>query len=354
MVLMLHSLLQSTGLIFPNKNHWCRRLWPTIRIVLILLSCVSELFHIFSYFIGYLELSISSMSVGLFSDAIIQFDIIVTITRSLWWILKECYAMLTYHYMQYVSLVSLYLAVIVTTSLSMELMEHNQSLEKHLQQRNLMGNSNNKYSLANFLLGSLRNRNNISKKIVRVDEIIRNYAFLRVVSSSISLIFSLISAVHAPTALCRLCFVERVISSLLVLFGLCIVPAQVSNQFRLAHQILHVNSDVWLPTDDNKNVYPIGKTFMDSVYQSQIGITLGGILLITNRMLLTCLSLVVPYIILCLRLQVGENFFATFYDQLSNHTEGNATTTVFGIHENVAQLPFDIHQNDTFLLNETN
>lgn len=51
-------------------------------------------------------------------------------TRSLWWILKECYAMLTYHYMQYVSLVSLYLAVIVTTSLSMELMEHNQSLEK--------------------------------------------------------------------------------------------------------------------------------------------------------------------------------------------------------------------------------
>ncbi|KAI1700474.1 hypothetical protein DdX_16685 [Ditylenchus destructor] len=85
---------------------------------------------------------------------------------------------------------------------------------------------------------------------------------------------------------------------------LCLLPAQVFTQLKVTHDILSRQIPNWI--DKNEDVTRTIKRFTDFVAQSSAGITVGGMTVITKSMILTCFSLIVPYIVLCLQLKGGN------------------------------------------------
>ncbi|KAI1710255.1 shK domain-like domain-containing protein [Ditylenchus destructor] len=83
------------------------------------------------------------------------------------------------------------------------------------------------------------------------------------------------------------------------LYGLCLLSAQVFTQLKATHDILSRQIPNWI--EKNEEVARTIKRFTDFVAQSNAGITVGGMIVITKSLILTCVSLSVPYIILCLQ-----------------------------------------------------
>ncbi|KAI1712979.1 hypothetical protein Ddc_12205 [Ditylenchus destructor] len=55
----------------------------------------------------------------------------------------------------------------------------------------------------------------------------------------------------------------------------------------------------------SQNLIPILKTFAESIVQTHSGITVGGMVVIRKSTVLTCLSILVPYVVLFLQLHIG-------------------------------------------------
>ncbi|KAI1700385.1 hypothetical protein Ddc_18101 [Ditylenchus destructor] len=68
--------------------------------------------------------------------------------------------------------------------------------------------------------------------------------------------------------------------------------------------ILNRHIPNWI--EENRETTRVIKIFTNSIAQSNVGITVGGMTVITKSMILTCLSLVVPYTLLCLQLKIGS------------------------------------------------
>uniref|UniRef100_A0A915D344 Uncharacterized protein n=1 Tax=Ditylenchus dipsaci TaxID=166011 RepID=A0A915D344_9BILA len=155
------------------------------------------------------------------------------------------------------------------------------------------------------LLHNFGKHNGLADKISEVDGIFKIYAFTMMIMGSTTTIFAMLSLIRTEKSFYLLFSAHDLACCLYHLFGLCVIPAQVYTQFRAIQHIIYRQQLVWMEYD--LKIYQIIGMISDNVTQSQVGITLWGITPITKPLILTCLSLVIPYVLLCLQFQIGAH-----------------------------------------------
>ncbi|KAI1718493.1 CRE-GUR-4 protein [Ditylenchus destructor] len=196
---------------------------------------------------------------------------------------------------------------ITVTSITIELEELNTEFRQRLE---LFGESprgiQEREKIAQYILATFVKHNSIAGKIITIDKMFRNYAFLMVSLAFATTIFGFLSLIRTESASMFFLFsAYDVASCILHTYGLCILPARGYNEFCEAQHIVNREAAIWSEYDSK--LYHVAKMFTDNIVQSSVGITLGGFTLITKSMILTCFSFVVPYVILFLQLHVGSH-----------------------------------------------
>ncbi|KAI1723111.1 hypothetical protein Ddc_07306 [Ditylenchus destructor] len=116
-------------------------------------------------------------------------------------------------------------------------------------------------------------------------------------------IFAPIAILRAGGSVNLIFRIHDIMRSAFHLYGLCIFPAQLYSEIRATHDFLSDEFAQWVEVD--QECYRLMKSFADSIGQSSVGITVGGMTVITKPMILTCLSMIVPYVVLCLQLHMS-------------------------------------------------
>ncbi|KAI1710256.1 GUstatory Receptor family [Ditylenchus destructor] len=142
----------------------------------------------------------------------------------------------------------------------------------------------------------------LTDKVGRVDNIFNLYIFATIACSLSTAIIAPIKLFHADWHIALLFRIHDTIPYKLC--GLCLLPAQVFTQVKATHDILSRQIPNWI--EKNEEVARTIKRFTDFVAQSNAGITVGGMIVITKSLILTCLYLIVPNIVLCLQLKAGN------------------------------------------------
>ncbi|KAI1693026.1 hypothetical protein DdX_20886 [Ditylenchus destructor] len=121
------------------------------------------------------------------------------------------------------------------------------------------------------------------------------------------------TTIFAPVALLRTEISFHIIfrvydfaRSIFHFYGLCVLPAQVYTQSEKTTIIL--NNEICMRVGSprhSQKLIPILKTFAEGIVQTYSGITVGGMIVIKKSTILTCLSVMVPYVVLFLQLHIG-------------------------------------------------
>ncbi|KAI1697656.1 hypothetical protein DdX_18378 [Ditylenchus destructor] len=147
------------------------------------------------------------------------------------------------------------------------------------------------------------------KKVSDADYIFRTYTFFMIPIWLSTTIFVPITLLRVQWSVQLVFILKRLhdaLRSIVHLYGLCVYPAQL----RRTHDILSIYLSEWIdPTDKFSGMI---KNLSDNIAQSNIGITVGGMTVMTKPMILTCLSVILPYIVLCLQLRIGTSSGATY------------------------------------------
>ncbi|KAI1710703.1 GUstatory Receptor family [Ditylenchus destructor] len=213
--------------------------------------------------------------------------------------------------------------VMLIRSITRELKYFNAQFKQMLDDSEKTSQSNPE-GLANQLLLSLTSHNKLAEKIIEVDKIFQTYTFLMTAIATPQTIFALLLLIRRQTWL-GLCYsVIELVLCMAHLIGLTVIPAQIYTEFRMVHIHLYWASSVWSKEFDLK-VYQIVRLFTESVNHSDVGISLGGFILITKSLVLTCLSVIIPYVLLCVQMQFGSDQTLNFLIFAKNNATGNLT-----------------------------
>uniref|UniRef100_A0A915D4V3 Gustatory receptor n=1 Tax=Ditylenchus dipsaci TaxID=166011 RepID=A0A915D4V3_9BILA len=146
--------------------------------------------------------------------------------------------------------------------------------------------------LSDRLLTAFHEHNQIADEIKQLDSIFRVYTFVMLTLDSTVTIFGVLLLLRRENWIDFAFTAHDVACCFYHLFGLCLIPAQIYNEYRSVQQKLWRQEQVWL--DYNLRVYQIAKMFVENAANSNIGITLWGITVITKPLILMCLSLIIP------------------------------------------------------------
>ncbi|KAI1709675.1 CBR-GUR-5 protein [Ditylenchus destructor] len=207
----------------------------------------------------------------------------------------------------YVWNISLCLFVVVVKSVTIELQQFNKDFKVMLKNSECMAVNDQRDHLCESLLHSFAKHNGLAEKIIHIDRTFRFlvYTFAMTTVGGATTIFAMLSLIRTEVFNVYLLFsIHDTACCYYHLFGLCVVPAQVYTEFRALQGQLYRQSAIW--TNYDLKVYQIAGMLTENVAQSNIGITLWGFTLITKSLILTCLSLLIPYVMLCLQLQIGS------------------------------------------------
>ncbi|KAI1700240.1 hypothetical protein Ddc_18178 [Ditylenchus destructor] len=162
-------------------------------------------------------------------------------------------------------------------------------------------------SISKFLALSKRHFD-IVKKVQKADRIFKLFTLVMIGVWMPTTIFTPVALVQVWSGkwTIQMTFLMYdVARSIFHFYGLCIMPAQVHTMCRKTTILL--NNEVCERVENlnqPQSITPLIKTFAESVTNTDSGITVGGMILIRKSMVLTCLSLVVPYVILFLQLKL--------------------------------------------------
>ncbi|KAI1699219.1 GUstatory Receptor family [Ditylenchus destructor] len=203
--------------------------------------------------------------------------------------------------------------VIVMKCLSLELKEFNRSLDKLLHEDQPIPWSTSRLSTNLMVAFDVHKR--LAKKIRRADNIFQFYILLTMAVGTPTTIFAIIVMLRRKTWVGMFFSIHDVICCTTHLIGFTIVPAQIHSEYHSVRTQLCRNSSLWQQYD--AKLYHITLMFIDHITQANAGISLGGLVVIRKSLLFTCVSLVTPYVVLSLQLNVGgpNSFF-----KVSNHT----------------------------------
>ncbi|KAI1717513.1 CBR-GUR-4 protein [Ditylenchus destructor] len=196
--------------------------------------------------------------------------------------------------------VALCIFMITMRSLTIELEHFNQELKQFFKAANEPMNARKN---AIGIVFYCKNYSDLVKKVRKADRIFNGYIFVMVAIWLPITIFAPISLAKIRLSFDLIFRVNDLFRCAYHLCGLCIIPAQVYTQLRATNAVLNNKVSKWIDID--KNSRDLVKVFTDSVAQSNVGITMGGMTIIRSSMILTCLSMIIPYVVLCFQLRIG-------------------------------------------------
>ncbi|KAI1710252.1 7tm chemosensory receptor domain-containing protein [Ditylenchus destructor] len=189
-------------------------------------------------------------------------------------------------------------------SLVIELSEFNSQLNQEFTLNRPSEIKDGKTISAPQVLTYFKSYTHLTEKVGRVDRIFNLYIFAMIACTLPTAIFAPVNLIHSQLDIHLLFNIHGVVCSIYRLCGLCLLPAQVFTQLKSTHSILNLQIPIW--NDENKDIARTITNFANSIAQSSAGITVGGMALITKSMILTCLSMIMTYILLCLQLRIGS------------------------------------------------
>ncbi|KAI1707763.1 CBR-GUR-4 protein [Ditylenchus destructor] len=191
----------------------------------------------------------------------------------------------------------------------------------HRQYLNDALNSNDRArNVPDFLMKSFSRHNEIAEKIQMADDIFKVYTFLMTVMGTTQSIMALLILIRRETWLGVYYSVIEMAICVVHLIGLTVVPAEVYTEFHEAQTVLYRKTPMWKNYDIK--TYQIARSFTEKLARLHVGISFGGFTVITKSLILTCISLIVPYVLLCVQMQVGSDDTLRFYI-FRNHTMRN-------------------------------
>ncbi|KAI1712572.1 CBR-GUR-5 protein [Ditylenchus destructor] len=204
-----------------------------------------------------------------------------------------------------IAALNLVLCFFVTTvqSLAMELDEFNRHFEKMLQNLSAHSNESQVSNLCSTLLQTFASHKILGDKVQKVDKIFQFYVFLMTATGIPISIFAVITVVRRNSWCGVFRSLDDAISCTIHLIGFTIVPAQIYTKHRAIQSHLYWSEVIWRKYD--KNIYRTARMVTENVEQMEIGISVGGFIVITKPLILTSISLVIPYLLLCLQLDLG-------------------------------------------------
>ncbi|KAI1732496.1 hypothetical protein Ddc_01365 [Ditylenchus destructor] len=144
---------------------------------------------------------------------------------------------------------------------------------------------------------------NTVDKVHMADRIFSMFTFVMIAIWLPTTIFAPVAFLHTEWSIYLIFRMYDVFRTIFHLFGLCIIPAQIYSE----HQqiIILINCQVTKRIGMEDKLTSLMKTFGKSIVHTNVCITVGGMVIIRKSMILTCLSMIVPYVVLFLQLHIG-------------------------------------------------
>ncbi|KAI1731347.1 trypsin inhibitor like cysteine rich domain-containing protein [Ditylenchus destructor] len=161
-------------------------------------------------------------------------------------------------------------------------------------------------NLCRNLLDSFKVHSELTGKVLTADKILNMYTLIMTAVGIPSTIFALLTLIRRTTLIGVIYSISDLLCCISHLFGLCIIPARINTQFTAMKNQLNRNAMVW--THPDYQIRYTAKTIVDNISQSDVGITLGGYKVITSSLIFTYCSLIIPYVVLCLKIQMGTDY----------------------------------------------
>ncbi|KAI1700278.1 CBR-GUR-5 protein [Ditylenchus destructor] len=219
-----------------------------------------------------------------------------------WWFFDETIFAVLSPYAIFVWHICLCLFMAVVQSLTLELQDFNRKFETMLK-----SNTEKSEELTKKISASFTHYTRLTDKVSRIDRIVGPYAFIMLAAGCVSLIFLLLSTIreHGHWVVLIPFFIDILIW-IWHLFGLCVFPTRVYTEVHYVQRLLGRTPTLWNSFDPE--LYAVANMFADNISRADIGITLWGFTPITKSLVLTCVSLLVSYIVLFLQLKVGSEY----------------------------------------------
>ncbi|KAI1718190.1 trypsin inhibitor like cysteine rich domain-containing protein [Ditylenchus destructor] len=207
-------------------------------------------------------------------------------------------------YTIYVWNITLSIFAAVVTSIAIEFEDFNAKFEQMLELEKAMPVLNS--NLCRNLLESFKLHSELTEKVLTADKILNMYTLIMTAVGIPSTIFALLTLIRRTTLIGIVYSISDLLCCISHLFGLCIIPARINTQFTAMKNQLNRNAMVW--THPDYQIRYTAKSIVDNISQSDVGITLGGYKMITNSLIFTYCSLIIPYVVLCLKIQMGTDY----------------------------------------------
>ncbi|KAI1712571.1 CRE-GUR-5 protein [Ditylenchus destructor] len=196
--------------------------------------------------------------------------------------------------------------VIVVSSLIVELDEFNAGFDQLLTSTKMIPSLEaDKFeeTLSNRLLDSYLTHKRLGGKIAEVDRIFQYY-ILALVSTGLPItVLAFIINIRQRSSLSMVFTIDDVFCCFVHLVGFTVLPARVNSKFKAVQKQLYWCSIIWKQYDER--IYHISQVFSEHASQLNIGLSLAGLVVITKSVIITSVSVLVPYVILCLQLNIG-------------------------------------------------
>ncbi|KAI1706591.1 GUstatory Receptor family [Ditylenchus destructor] len=201
--------------------------------------------------------------------------------------------------------------VLIVTCITIELEQFNMTLREIILLHSSNGsphtsNISDRF-LAKRLLKAFTAHKDLGRKIHAVDKIFQHYVLVMVATGTPISIFALVSLIRIPKSWTLFIFyVKDILCCLVHLVGFAFIPAQLYAQYN-AVQTYIVCSSSHLTKNDDKKVYHIALSFVQECSEVKVGLSLGGLIVVTKPFLFQCVSILLPYLVLSLQANLGTD-----------------------------------------------
>ncbi|KAI1697753.1 hypothetical protein DdX_18310 [Ditylenchus destructor] len=199
--------------------------------------------------------------------------------------------------------IPLYIFMVTMKSLLIEFEESNRKFKEFF--KSVKSSTDEQMSIDRFL-DLCNSHYYLVKKVQKADRLFKIFTLTMIALWLPTTIFTPVTLVRTQWSMQMTIQLYDVARSGFHFYGLCIMPAQVHTTSQKTTILL--NNEICKRFENFKhsqNMTPLIKMFAESITNTNSGITVGGMILIRKSMILTCLSLVVPYVVLFLQLKIN-------------------------------------------------
>ncbi|KAI1703513.1 hypothetical protein DdX_14846 [Ditylenchus destructor] len=200
----------------------------------------------------------------------------------------------------FVGHVPLYIFMTTMWSLIVEFDESNRKFKEFF--KSIKGGADEEKTIDRFLTFS-RSHYYLVKKVQKADRIFKLFTLVMTGIWLPTTVFAPVALLRSEWSMQVIFRLYDVVRSVFHFYGLCIVAAHVHTKSQITTVLL--NNEICKRVGHSHSLVPCIKTFTESLIHTNTSITVGGMVAMRKSMILTCLSLIVPYVVLFLQLRIG-------------------------------------------------